>query len=64
MIWLIVLADYRTFRIYKIFLFIKCIFVALFGDFLAYLLGMQYSVVTADQGCSTEMVKVIVWIQV
>ena len=56
MIWLILLADYRTFRIYVIFLFIKCIFVAEIltcdaVDFLA------YSLVTADQGCSTEMVN-------
>ena len=28
MIWLIILADYHTFRIYIIFLLIKCIFVA------------------------------------
>ena len=61
--WLILLADYCTFRIYVIFLIIKCIFVTQIltwsdaVDFLAYALGMQYSVVTADQGCSTKMVK-------
>ena len=65
MIWLILLAGYHTFRICIIFLFIKCIFDAEIltssdaVDFLAYSLGMQYSVVTADQGCSTEMVNKI-----
>ena len=65
MIWLILLADYRTFRICIIFLFIICILFAEIltcsdaVDFFAYSLGMQYSVVTADQGCSTEMVMML-----
>ena len=63
-IWLILLTGYHAIRICIIFLFIKCICWSYAVDFLAYSLEMQYSVVTADQGCSTEMVNVCsqVWI--
>ena len=56
------IVEYWTFRIYMLLLII-CIIVAkiLSGndadDFHMKSLGMQYSVMTASEGCSTERVK-------